>query len=271
MAREHGTVSRYQAGCRCPECVAAKRAYNREYRRRRILRRPTTNLVDAAPVRAHAQQLLAQGYTAPLLARATGVGIGIINRLLYPPRKGGQPSRRVNSIAARRILAVPVPEVPVESWARVCADGPRRRAQALAAIGWPLAWQARQIGMLPADYHHFVAGSGISARYAARVRVLYEQYWDVDAPPSLRGTSRVREAARRNGWLPPMAWDDDLIDLPESELRAALEARVARMDWDELVSCRRAYRAGDRSPLIVAARREYARRRPNREPREVAA
>jgi hypothetical protein len=50
------------------------------------------------------------------------------------------------------------------------------------------------------------------------VAAAYDRLWDRD-PPS--GTRLEREAARtaaerasRSGWAPPMAWDDDLIDLP---------------------------------------------------------
>lgn len=261
MAREHGTVSRYKAGCRCPECAEANTEYQREYKRRRKTGRPTTNLVDAAPVRAHVRALMDAGMTRQEIA-ARADATDPLRHLLYgKPSQGLPPARRINAITARRILAIPVPDGPVASRVRVCGDGPRRRVQALAAVGWPLSWQAEQIGMHPKMLHRFARNrSRISAVYAARIRGLYDRYWDRGPEPS-RYVSVARTVARRNGWLPPMAWDDDLIDLPEPDLEAELQRRVTRMTQAELARCYRAHRAGDQSPLIVAAATVYRRRK----------
>lgn len=261
MAREHGTVSRYKAGCRCPECAEANTEYQREYKRRRRTGRPTTNLVDAAPVRAHVRALMAAGMTRQEIAARANATDPLRHLLYGKPSQGYPPARRINAITARRILAIPVPDGPVASWGRVDGDGPRRRVQALAAIGWPMAWQAEQVGMHPKMLQRFVRGrSRISAVYAARIRDLYDRYWDRGPEPS-RYVSVARTVARRNGWLPPMAWDDDLIDLPEPDLEAELQRRVTRMTQAELARCYRAHRAGDQSPLIVAAATVYRRRK----------
>ena len=101
---------------------------------------------------------------------------------------------------------------------------PRQRARgarlrALAARAWSPEAIAEETG-LPAslirremDGHEDLV-PGIDTTIAAA----YDRVWDRD-PPS--GTRLEREAAQtaaeraiRSGWAPPMAWDDDLIDLP---------------------------------------------------------
>ena len=39
--------------------------------------------------------------------------------------------------------------------------------------------------------------------------------------------ARARSHAAARGWLPPAAWDDDLIDIPDDQLPAELARRVA--------------------------------------------
>lgn len=58
-----------------------------------------------------------------------------------------------------------------------------------------------------------------------------------------------------------MAWDDDLLDLSDTELEAELERRARQMEDREVRAAQKAYSRGDRSPLIVAATREHYRRK----------
>ncbi|MEU0236825.1 hypothetical protein ABZ234_03975 [Nocardiopsis sp. NPDC006198] len=183
-----------------------------------------------------------------------------VNRLLYS-MNGYPPSRRISQQRAQSILSVPVPTAPPDTLSRIDASGTRRRCQALAVLGWSIVWQARQIGMVPGDLHGAVRGdSGVAARTAAKIQRLYDQYWNRTPPASVSSTL-ARRAAEQRGWLPPLAWDDDLIDLSEADLAAELSRRVDAMDDEELRRCSTAYKAeGDRSPLISAAAREWRRR-----------
>lgn len=155
-------------------------------------------------------------------------------------------------------------------------EGTRRRIQALAAIGWSLRAQADISGLNRSTLTDISTGrvSLVKTPTADVVRRLYDRLWDVRPPRSNRGesmsvTRTLREAGAR-GWLPPLAWDDDLIDLPDADLAAELARQVSRMDVTELHRCYRAHNEwGDRSPLIVAGAEAYPRRR--REARRVHA
>jgi hypothetical protein len=95
---------------------------------------------------------------------------------------------------------------------------------------------------------------------------VYDELWN-QAPPQetkqQRGAiSRARGYARARGWLGPLAWDDDLIDLPPADLEAELARRAEAMTDEEVAACHTAaYRHGDRSPLVLAGAREASRRR----------
>lgn len=90
--------------------------------------------------------------------------------------------------------------------------GTARRLQALAAIGWSCPALAAELG-----YGSYAAVTYLQRRYrttvlrsiAERVSAVYDRL-SMTPGPSVRA---VRTAAR-NGWAPPLAWDDDEIDDP---------------------------------------------------------
>lgn len=254
MTRRHGP-SGYTGGCRCETCKAGKRDLLRHRRRMKAYGRPITDLVDVGPARDHLKKLLAAGVSLDKICEESGVSYGALSRTLYLGQK------RMKSASSEAILALTSVDTS-ESLSVVDPAGTRRRVQALAVLGWSVAWQARQIGMFPTDLHTVArADGGVTARTASRIRDLYEQHWNV-TPPASQPTSVTRNAAVRRGWLPPMAWDDDLIDLPDADLEAELSRRVAAMDLTELHRCYRAHNEwGDRSPLIVAGAKAFPRRR----------
>lgn len=97
----------------------------------------------------------------------------------------------------------------------VPAAGTVRRLQALVALGY--SWsrlskhlgvtvtRAAQIGLLPITGH-------VNRRTAARVKALYDE---LSTTP---GTDRYAlTVARRHGFYPPLAWDDDTIDDPAAQ------------------------------------------------------
>lgn len=263
MARRHGTSACYKGGCRRDECRAANREYQNNYRRRRAYGLPTNESVDATPVREHLQALIKRGVGPALIGKLADVEITAINRLVYPIR--GREAKQVSVKNARKLLSVPLPEIPADTLTTVDAAGSRRRVQALVVLGWSVVWQAGQIGIDQGVLYKLTGGAErVSARTARRLAELYDRYWNV-APPVSRAVSMCRRAAQERGWLPPLAWDDDLIDLPDADLAVELSRRTAAMDSAELHRCYRASLEGDRSPLIVAAAEEYlARRRAKR-------
>ncbi|WP_431870874.1 hypothetical protein [Nocardiopsis eucommiae] len=259
MSRSHGTVSCYKRGCRCSDCVGAERAYCSERRRRIAYGRPTTDLIDATPARAHAFRLLDLGWGRREIEAVTG---GDISAVLYGrPSEGLPPLRRISELTSRRIQQIPLELIASDK--RIPADGSRRRAQALCLLGHTVTWQAEEAGVRRMVVSLLVNGDSgsIQARHAVAIRDLHAKWWSRPAAAG-RATTRVRNLAVKKGFLPTLAWDDDLIDLPEADLDAELGRRVEAMDLAELSRCYRAhFEQGDRSPLIVAGAKALSDRR----------
>lgn len=106
------------------------------------------------------------------------------------------------------------------------AIGARRRLRALAARSWSPQAIERATG-LPALVTEAVVGpnrrgvSRVNPALARTVAAAYDQLWDRDPPTE---TSAERDAAGvtrahavSRGWAPPLAWDDDQIDLDDGQ------------------------------------------------------
>jgi hypothetical protein len=97
--------------------------------------------------------------------------------------------------------------------------GTRRRLQALASRGWsPRAIQAAT-GIPARRITSAIAGQRVTSQdLNLRVAAAYDQLWDKQPPRTTRReqalADNTRANAERNDWAPPMAWDDDIIDLP---------------------------------------------------------
>jgi len=260
--RPHGPARYWRDGCRCYTCARAVAEY-RANRERAIAYGTWKPFVDAAPVRAHIEHLRASGISMRRLAELTGLNRSVLFDITNG-RSGRPPARKVRPQTAARILAVEPTLDNIAPKTQVDASGARRRIQALVAIGWPLEQLAHRLGMTSRNLTYMIAMSRITAANARAVRDLYDSLWDVD--PTGHGVTeqaatRARDTARARGWPPPAGWDDDLIDLPEPELRAELRRRAAAMDDREVRACYSAARCGDLSPLVQAGYREYHRRR----------
>lgn len=257
--RPHGRARYVLDGCPCEICKAANTAYEAA-RTRKIAYGQWQPYVDATPIRAHVQQLQAAGLGYKRIARLAGVTPSTLGKLLYGiPDRDQPPSAKVRPSTAEKLFAVVATPDVLGSKAVVDATGTRRRLQALVAIGWSMAELGRRLNMSASNFASFIAAEHIIARNACRVRDLYEQMWDQAPPednPRQRNTaSRARNHARNAGWPPPMAWDDDTIDLPES----AVDQVETVVDIDPLVVER--CLAGQRPRRMTSAeRREVARR-----------
>jgi hypothetical protein len=100
--------------------------------------------------------------------------------------------------------------------------GTVRRLRALHAAGWSFAAIGVQLGASTQAVHQQAAGdrAAVYAVTAARVADVYDRLWAA-APPS--GTqferaaiTRAKARAASRGWAPPMAWDDETIDVPSA-------------------------------------------------------
>lgn len=257
----HGTLSRYQAGrCRCRKCRDAKNAYAR-HRERMIAYGRWEAYVDAEPVREHVKSLMASGLTLGRVSVLSGVTLYTLHKLMMGnPRNGGKPSSRVMSKTSKAILAVRLDLDELCDTALVDAAGTRRRVQALAALGYTLKQQAEEIGRFPTNYRTILIQPYVSARIARGVRELYDR-WSMTPPPQTWMAERTRRHAQKHGWLPPLAWDEDLLDLTDEALAEALREQVQGMSDVDLVRAHASrYRDGDKTPLTLEASREYKRR-----------
>lgn len=99
------------------------------------------------------------------------------------------------------------------------AAGTQRRLMALMNRSWAPEAIERATGIPAAEITSALAArQAISPGLAARVAAAYNRLWDKQPPRVTRAHRELAEAARahaqRLGWPPPLAYDDDLIDLP---------------------------------------------------------
>lgn len=257
----HGTRTGYTQGCRQECCRRAALQVQAHRTRMLAYGRPTTDLVDAEPVREHVQALREAGVSLDTVADHSGVSTAVLQRLVYGnPANNRPPTQRMRPNNAEAILAVRADLHTLPEYALVDPSGTRRRALSLAWMGHSLSWQAAQCGYRTHEaFTHALRSERVRAGLARRMRVLFEEYWDRPAtgPTALW----VHRRAERQGAVPPAGWDEEFLDLPEEELEVELARRVALMESADLYRAYEATKEGERSPLIVAAARECLRLR----------
>ena len=261
---EHGTYAKYKLdNCRCYPCCGAGSEY-RMNRRRAIAYGTWQPFVDAEPVRVHVAYLRGCGLGLRRIAVLAGVDLSQL-RSLMNGIGGKPPLRRMRPANAQAILAV---EPTLENLAPktvIDAAGSHRRLQALVCRGWSMSKLAARLGMTVRNFSTLMRTPRITAEKARQIRGLYDDMWDQAPPESTHheksAATLARNYAKTRKWLPPAAWDDDLIDLPSADLKEELERRIAQMDDAELRRHRYArYTLGERSPLIAAAARAAKQR-----------
>lgn len=227
---------------------AARARYHHEHyqlRSRLAGRRPRT---PAAPVADHIQACIGAGMTARSVALAAGITDSIVRDIL------DNPDRTVRARTRDRILSVRPEHQPTPA-------SLARRIQALAALGWSCpviaeignvnvdTIKAYRRGELPRVMREGPKVGILAAYDALHMRA------PVPADNRERGmVARTRAFAARNGWAPPLAFDniDDLNEHPHGSTTtdpdviddAAIERTLA----------------GDRVPLTRPERVEVIRR-----------
>jgi hypothetical protein len=215
----HNNLSCYKHyDCRLPACVARHSAYQRRVNR---LRGYGTwqPFVDAEPVRQHLKMLIGYGISFERTARLAGVYPALIAGLLYPMGDRGL-KQRMRADNAARILAVKAVPENIDDLHAIDATGTRRRLQALAAIGFPFTRLGEHLPLHPAQVGRVARSPQVHAGTARAVAKVYDRLWNQD--PTQYGVRpatalKVRRYAKSQGWAPPAAWDDDLIDDPAAE------------------------------------------------------
>jgi hypothetical protein len=165
--------------------------------------------VDAQPAREHVLRLRAAGVGPKRIAELSGVPHGSLAKLIYgDPRRNLAPSKRIRPETEAKILAV---EPTIESLlpsGLVPAHGARRRLQALAFMGYPVAWLADRVDVGNAAIwrlQHARVDQCEAATHLA-VKALYRAH--AMRPHDGARANLTRHAARDKGWLSPLEWDD---------------------------------------------------------------
>lgn len=196
----HGFTA-YRDGCRCETCRAANTRRVKEYRLKGV------QSIKPELVQKHVAKLINSGMSMPQIAKEAGVSLNTINRLVYPRY---QP-KRILKVNAQKILSVQRIQNPDEI---VSAIPSQRRIRALMWMGWKLETIAKESGM-SRD-----AVGKIARRYRTRtkaasheaIKETYERLCMTYGPDVKTATW-----ARKQRWLPPLAWDDP-DDLEEKRL-----------------------------------------------------
>lgn len=233
----HGVLDTYvNHGCRCAACSAASADYGRRRARLRAYGQ-LEPLVPVETVADHIAWLATQGLGWEQVARLARVGRTTIEQIVYP--RGCR--RGVTPRVCAAVLAVLPTLDNVADAALVPSAGTQRRLQALMVLGWPLTEIQRSCEL--SALGRCLTRDQVTARVARSVRDFYDTHWSC-APQAadLRTTAmheRTRARARRAGWLPPLAWDDDTIDdpgaaAPRLAARPATSART-RIYVDDVI------------------------------------
>ncbi len=175
--------------------------------------------MDADPAREHLRALSAAGIGWKRAAELAGLSSSAVSKLLYGGPGDRPPSRRIRPETAAAILGIRPSADLAAPGTLVDSAGTRRRAQALVAIGWPRARIAAEAGMSPSNFGQTLQREQVCAGTARAVREIYDRLWDTPPDEGDRharaGVARARNYAAARGWVPPLGWDDDVIDDPD--------------------------------------------------------
>lgn len=225
---KHGTDLMYLTHkCGCRPC---KDAHTVMRRKMRATSYQDGRLVDAGPAAERIRYLNTRhGYTIAEIAELSGVGTTTLTKV----RNGRQQS--VSSITRDALFGV---KPRTEPTGYVDATGTRRRLEALAAIGWSLEQIAEASGFHDTVLRRFRRGAQprVHIESAERVKAVYDELSMRPAPADTRerrgAVKQVLSRAEREGWLPPMAWDDDQIDDPDYTPQVQ-DVRRSRDEWSD--------------------------------------
>ena len=206
----HGTRNNYLAhACRCTPCTNDATAKRDRHRRLQAYGRPHPHKVDATQARNHVNKLIRGGMSISEIARKANITHPAVARLIGSGKQ--TPSKQIMHATAAALLDVGHATPHAEG--HINAIGTTRRIQALVAIGYPLQTIGRLAGINPDKPRHVLTQRLTDAETAKAISELFTRLQLKPAPASRQAT-QARNTARRNGWLPPLAWDEDNIDNP---------------------------------------------------------
>lgn len=171
--------------------------------------------VDAGPVREHVQALKDAGVGDRRIVELSGVSrsaLQVIRR--GRPGRNQAPRATVLSRTADRILSIPLDVDNRGYGVRIDSTGSLRRLRALHAIGWTQTEIARRIGWTLQNLNRYFISEPdmINRGTAVAIAELFNDLQLIPGP-----SERARRHAKKQGWLPPLAWDEDDIDNPAAK------------------------------------------------------
>lgn len=207
----HGTPAGRKAGCACAPCVAAHKRRCKEYQHKRLQMGGSTT-VDAT----RAAAVLAQNAERMSLS-AIGRALGTSHTWVAKVIRGD--IKRISPARERDVLNLDGHQ-PADT-SHVSALGPMRRLRALHSMGYSWTRLAEETGYSLSGLKAVAWGHWevIEAHNATTIRALYDRL-SLTLPTSdnqyvRSGIARARNNGRRQGWPPPLAWDD--IDDPDEK------------------------------------------------------
>lgn len=206
MRYEHGTATAYSHdGCRCQDCKDARSAEDDRRKRLRAMGRWDGETISGDAVRAHVARLHRRGMTTNAIATQAGIAAPSLKAII----QGGNVRVRTQ----RRVLAVTA-TTHLYRADRTDATGTYRRLQALYCLGWNGKEIAKVAGISHQHISFVVRGelAEVTLSLAARVVTAYDRL-AMRTPPRSRYATAAANRAAREGWAPPLAWDD--IDDPQ--------------------------------------------------------
>jgi transcriptional regulator with XRE-family HTH domain len=198
-------------GCTREEC---RRAQYLDKKRADLDRaNGVTGRVDAAPSARRIGQLMLLGMSIGDITDRSGVSassIRAIARARYV---------RIYRTTQDAILGIPLPQTATAPANRgyISAIGAKRRLQALSARGWPREAIATRVGLSPRTVGDIRRGEqrSVYIDHHQEINRVYEELWNKrpeDFEVSALTARRLRNFAKRQGWLLPAELDDDEID-----------------------------------------------------------
>lgn len=183
---------------------------------------PTANQ-PAGPSADILRSLLAAGFRADSIGRAAGLSGPTIRNIARGEwsRVHRRSAARIRRLTPATVIAAQIPAGLVPT------TGTARRIQALHWMGWRHSDITDRAGFAAG---HILSRTHITAHKHRVICAIYDELWDTQGPSAESATR-----ARRSGWAPPMAWDDDTIDDPTAA-PAAPGSRRRGLDLDEVAT-----------------------------------
>jgi hypothetical protein len=168
--------------------------------------------VDPVPVQQRIAELKSFGLGYRRVAELAGLPIRTVREL-----DGRRPRAFVTKVTADAILAVQLPQTAAElaaDGAFIPATGSTRRLQALTTAGYTGRQLCAEIRGNQTSLKRLVSGRQ-TVITAAKARDIAAAFTRLQMTPG--PSTRARLRGQRNGWPPPLAWDEDTIDDPAAQ------------------------------------------------------